>query len=244
MTIPFDEAINQVQTQGEMQRYINRELNKNIRVQLPVEVISVDHIKQHCDLRILVKEKNQAGAVLPEGILPNVPIRYTNETGIAYIRLPVQIGDTGTVEFFDCSISQYKLQGIVEYHFDENYHSLESGVYTSGFYAEKNIYQLADVENTAIEIGTKQGTFKLHVDKLTGALTITAPVINFNSPIINMTGVTNIIGAVNITGATMVTGAFESTQPAKFPSVEVANGATNTFINSVIVNKGIVTGGT
>lgn len=244
MTVPYDVAITQIQTQGEMQRYINRELKKSIRVQLPVEVISVDHIKQHCDLRVLVKEKNQAGDVLPEGILPNVPIRYINETGIAYVRLPVQIGDTGTVEFFDCSVAQYKLQGIVEYHFDENYHSFESGVYTSGFYAEKNVHQLADVDNTAIEIGTKAGTFKLHVDKTTGNLTITAPIINFTAPIVNITGTTNIIGAVNVTGATLITGAFESTQPAKFPSVEVANGANGTFVNSVTATKGIVTGGT
>lgn len=179
MTVPYDKAVSQVQTQGEMQRYLNRELKKSIKVQLPVEVISVDHVKQHCDLKMLIKEMNQAGEMLPDGILPNVPIRYTNETGIAYIRLPIQVGDTGTVEFFDCSIADYKVQGIVEYHFDENYHSYESGVYTSGFYAEKNVHQLSDVNNTAIEIGTKQGTFKLNVDPF-GKLTIESASIGFD----------------------------------------------------------------
>jgi len=207
MDVGYKLSLKNAQTNEELERYFFRQLKKTIRVQLPVKIIEVDHAKQHCDVQVLLKELDDTGQVLPPDIIPNVPIRYTNETGVAYVRTPIQIGDTGTVEFFDCSVARWKVEGIVEYHFNENYHTLESSVYTSGFVAEKDVFEIADVENTAIEIGTKAGTFIFNVDKTTGALTITAPSIVINSPINTINGnltVTGTIGGNAITSATTI----------------------------------------
>ena len=131
--VSYKESLKNAQTPEELYRLFYNQLKKSIRVQLPVKVISIDHAKQHCDVQVLLKEMDDIGNILPPDVLPNVPIRYTCETSVAYVRLPVQVGDTGTVEFFDCSIAKYKLDNVVAYHHDEEYHSMESSIYTSGF---------------------------------------------------------------------------------------------------------------
>ena len=198
--IGYKKSLKNSQTFEELNRYFYRQLKKSIRVQLPVKILEVDHAKQHCDVEVLLKEMSDIGDINPPNIIPNVPIRYTNETSIAYVRTPVQVGDTGTVEFFDCSVAQWKVNGIVEYHYNENYHTFESSVYTSGFMAEKDVFELNDVENTAIEIGTKAGTFIMNVDKTTGNLSITAPVSSVTSPVITLNGAVTINGALVVTG--------------------------------------------
>jgi len=202
--VSYNKSLKNAQTTEELYRLFYKQLKKSIKVQIPVEITSVDYAKNSCDVKALIKETDDNGNVLPVDIFPNVPIRHTNETSTAYIRVPVQVGDTGTVEFFDCSISKYRLDNIVEYHFDEDYHTLESPLYTSGFYSEANVFQLADVNNTAIEIGTKSGTFILNVDKTTGALTITAPSATITAPAINLTGAVTINGGLLVTG--LITG--------------------------------------
>lgn len=194
-SIPFNELVQKAQTISQINLQVAKKQKKDIRVQFPARVISVDHTKQNCDIEILVDEIDDNGNVVKFPIIPNVPIRYTNETSVGYIRLPVQENDTGIIEFFDCDITTYLTQGVIKYHDDENYHTLVSGVYTSGFYPQTNLFPLSDVSNTTIEIGTKTGTFILNVD-LSGNLTITAPTIQINAPTVDIDGLLRVTGTI------------------------------------------------
>lgn len=195
--ISYYNRLNNAQTEDEQDREFYKNLKKSIRKQFPCKVVSVDHTKQHCDIEILAKEIDNNGQILEFPIIPNVPIRYPNETGSAYVRVPVRVNDTGTIEFFDTDISQYKVDGTVEYHYDEHYHQLTSGLYTSGFYAEQNVFQIDDPENTAIEIGTKTGTFVFNVDN-NGNLVCTATTMIFNALTATINATTAAINATTV----------------------------------------------
>lgn len=223
-SLSFNDLLKRAQSEEQVLKQVDKKLKKQIRVQFPCEVVSVDHEKQHCNVKILAKEMDDSGTVRNFPIIPNVPIRYPAETGLAYIRVPVQIGDTGTIEFFDTDISQYKKQGSDQFHDNEHYHGINNGLYTSGFYAEKNVYQISDPENTALEIGTKNGAFNLNIDKL-GNTVISALTTEITSPSIDLIGATSVTGALDVTGA-----------------ITAGNGATGTF-DTITVASGIVTGG-
>lgn len=199
--VSFNDRIDDTESESEVEREFFKTLKKSIRVQFPVQVKSVSADKRYCSLEILAKEIDNNGVIRNYPILPNIPIQYP-ETGLAYIYLPVQVGDTGVVEFFDSDIAQYLKQNVVQYHYDEEYHSLSSGIYTSGFYSDKNLFTIPDT-TAAILLGTKTGTFTLKIGT-DGTLTISADTtINITCPVTNITGDVIISGTITALNASI-----------------------------------------
>lgn len=178
------------------------DLKHDIHCQKPCKVVKV-HANNQVDLQILDKDSDGQGQIIEYPIIPNVPIRQAMESGKAYIRLPVQLGDTGTIEFFDSSVDDIITESSYSYSYEEDWHSLSDGLFTNGFLPDKN---LIDVDpNCPISIGTKSGTFTFIVNDA-GQLTLTTPVmniiagtsLNITAPTTNITGVVNISDNLNV----------------------------------------------
>jgi hypothetical protein len=190
-------------------RHFVNTLKDNIKVMLPCEVLEVDHTKQHVDLKILAKDTDDLGNVLDFPILPNIPIRYTCETSKAIVRTPIQVGDTGTVEFFDSSIEKYKLEGIVEYHYIDESHTLTDGVFTSGFVSEVDVFTPTNPTDPLI-IMLKNNKFELRSDNNGNVTMNVTGNVDLNvtgNADIDVTGNVDLLanGTVNVKGLGIVT---------------------------------------
>ena len=164
-TYSFQEDVNQAQTVTDQFKAIFRKLKKDINCMYACQVLSVDQTLQQVDLKILSKDVDDSGNLVDFPVIPNVPIRKPYETSQAFIYIPVQVGDIGTIEFFDSSYGRLKTNDIVEWDYDEDYHSLSNGLYTSGFYGDKRNYIPLNPTNP-ITIGLKNNLFELTSDNL------------------------------------------------------------------------------
>ncbi len=137
------------------------DLKHEIHCQKACKVITVDNDNNYVSVQILDKDSDGQGNIIEYPIIPNVPIRQSQESGSAYIRLPVQKGDIGTIEFFDSSVDDVIKQGLYSYSYDEEWHSLSDGLFTNGFLPDSKLFTF-DSTNP-ITIGTKNGIFTLSV---------------------------------------------------------------------------------
>ena len=124
-----------------------------IKVQLPCKVVEVNNNGNEVSVQILDYTSDQEGNLVEYPIIPNVPIRQPMDSGKAYIRLPIQKGDTGTIEFFDSDVSDVVATGVYSYTEEEDWHSLNYGLFTNGFLPDNKLFSF-DV-NSKIIIGTK-----------------------------------------------------------------------------------------
>ena len=92
-----------------------------IKVQLPCKVVEVNNSGNEVSVQILDYTSDQEGNLVEYPIIPNVPIRQPMDSGKAYIRLPIQKGDTGTIEFFDSDVSDVVATGVYSYTEEEDY---------------------------------------------------------------------------------------------------------------------------
>lgn len=123
----------------------------------------------NCQLPCRVSEVNSDGTVdvfvirndeVPDCVFPSVPIRHL-ESGRAYVFLGVQKGDRGVLRYFDRSVEAYQ-EGNEAYNNDDRQHSLSDGLFELGFIPKTEAY--AYPTNKTIEIGNKNGSFKLSID--------------------------------------------------------------------------------
>lgn len=201
------------------------DLKKEIQVMKPCVVTKVNHAENYVTVEILDYDADELGNEQEFPPLTNVPIRQPMDSGSAYIRLPVQVGDIGTIEFFDSSVDDLVISNVYTYDLTENWHKLSDNLFTNGF-LPKNKYFEFDSDSKLV-LGTK--TNKIYVkfnsnDEIeilaekvnistkdamivsTTKVDITAPNVNITG-VVNITGETNITGATNITGETNITGA-------------------------------------
>lgn len=187
------------------------DLKKEIKVMLPCQVTKVNHDGNYVTVEILDYDSDEVGNAQEFPPLTNVPIRQCMDSGSAYIRLPVQIGDIGTIEFFDSSIDDLVTSNVHTYDLTEDWHKLSDNLFTNGFLPKDKLFTF---DSTAkLVLGTKTGKIYIkfnqndEIEILTEKATVTAiESINLISPNINITGITNINGVTNITGATNITG--------------------------------------
>lgn len=140
------------------------DLKHEIKVQLPCRVVSVDHSGNQVSVQILDYTHDETGGVQEYPQIPNVPIRQPMDSGQAYIRLPIQVGDEGTIEFFDSSVDDLIVSGVHSYDLDEDWHKISDGLFTNGFLSKNKLFTF---DSTAkIILGGKDGeaTFKLTSD--------------------------------------------------------------------------------
>jgi len=174
------------------------DLKHDIHVQKACKVVEVNSGGNQVSLQILDKDSDGMGNIIEYPIIPNVPIRQPMESGSAFIRLPVQLGDVGTIEFFDSSVDDTIVDSVYSYSYEEDWHSLSDGLFTNGFLPNNKLIEID--HNNPITIGTKTGTFTFTVNS-SGQLTITSPIVNIvSSSAINITApTTTITGDLNVT---------------------------------------------
>jgi hypothetical protein len=162
------------------------DLKHEVKVMMPCRVTEVDNINNQVSVEILDYTHDETGNIQSYPIITNIPIRQPMDSGVAYIRLPVQIGDEGTIEFFDSSVDDLIVSGVHSYDLDEDWHKINDNLFTNGFLSKNKLFTF-DSE-AKIVLGGKDGvaTFKLTSDNtwtmvgnlnVTGTITATVDVI-------------------------------------------------------------------
>lgn len=198
------EKILQAEKESTVQEIIDRENSRKIRVHMPCKVVRVR--KNSVDVEIQGMEDSGFGYYVKFPQLLDLPVIYNNYTAKAYIITPIQVGDTGLVEFLDFNASGFSDNGNTAISSDQLPHSLNNGVFING-YIPDNVMVLDDatLANPLI-MGLHNKTFLLSVTD-SGKLSITsADDIDISGKNISITASNNltlISGATtSITGTT------------------------------------------
>ena len=193
-----------------------REKSKQIRVHMPCKVVAVNGTT--VDVEIQGSEDTGFGYYSKFPMLLDLPIIYNNYTTQAYIITPVQVGDTGLVEFLDFNASNFANDGNTAITSDEYYHSLNNGTFINGFIPSSK--QIDIPINKPIVMGLKNNTFTLTVD-YTGDLIINT----LNSATIKAgTGITLDTPIVNCSGSLNISSGASGSFRAGDKTVSVVNG--------------------
>src|SRR5574344_2245227 len=170
------------------------DLKKEIKVMLPCRVTKVNHNENYVTVEILDYDADEVGNIQEYPPLTNVPIRQPMDSGSAYIRLPVQVGDIGTIEFFDSSVDDLVTSNTHTYDLTEDWHKLSDNLFTNGF-LPKNKYLTFD-SDAKIILGGKDSvaTFKLDSNNkwiMIGNLEVDGDITATGT----ITGTTDVVGA-------------------------------------------------
>lgn len=171
----------------------------NIYVMNPCKVVGVHG--NYVDVLLYINDEE------PDFVIYNVPI-IRQETQRAYIFLGIKEGDRGSCRFFDRSTEAY-LQSDFDYNSDDRQHDINDRCFELGFIPDKEAYVYP--ENQEIEIGLKNGKFKLSVDNNGNINIISTGTATISCPTVNHTGDVNITGTVNVTGEVISNGIKLST---------------------------------
>lgn len=183
------QKILEAETKTEIGDILDKEKSKQIRVHMPAKVVAVNG--NSVDVEIQGMEDTGYGYYQTFPLLLDIPIIYNNYTSSAYIITPVQVGDTGLVEFLDFNATNFQNEGNTSLTTDTYYHSLNNGSFINGF-IPKNKHMDIPV-NKPIVIGLKNQTFTMEVNdsgelviKSLSEISIDSGLgINLNSPMVN-----------------------------------------------------------
>lgn len=188
------------------QEIIDNEKSKQIRVHLPAKVVRVEEAT--VDVEIIGQEDTGYGYYSKFPLLLNIPIIYNNYTSSAYILTPIQVGDTGIVEFLDFNAYNFINDGNPALTTDTYYHSLNNGTFINGFIPNNKVIDIPD--GYPIMIGLHNQTFILTVGN-NGALIInSATTINLNSTTGVNINTPNVICSNNLACGSGASGSFVS----------------------------------
>lgn len=190
------------------QEIVDNERSKQIRVHLPAKVVAV--YGATVDVEIVGEEDTGFGYYSKFPLLLNIPLLYNNYTSSAYIITPVQLGDTGVVEFLDFNAYNFIDNGNQALTGDTYYHSLNNGIFINGFIPNNKLIDIP--VNQPIVLGLKNGNYKVYASDIgdynatskssinltssTGT-TITSPTINLNGDVNVQNGATGTFGSVD-----------------------------------------------
>ena len=169
------------------------DLKKEIKVMLPCKVTKVNHNTNYVTVELLDYNSDEIGNIQPYAPLTNVPIRQPMDSGSAFIRLPVQVGDTGTIQFFDSSVDDLVTSGTHTYDYTEDWHKLSDNLFTNGFLPNNKTFTFDS--GSKIILGGKDGTatFKLTSDNnwvMVGNLQVNGNITATGT----ITGTTDVVG--------------------------------------------------
>lgn len=124
------------------------DLKKEIKVMLPCKVTKVNHDGNYVTVEILDYDSDEIGNAQEYAPVTNIPIRQPMDSGSAYIRLPVRVGDIGTIEFFDSSVDDLVTSNVHTYDLTEDWHKLSDNLFTNGFLPNDKlfIYSIKDTD--------------------------------------------------------------------------------------------------
>lgn len=142
-----------------IQDIIDREKSKRIRVHMPCKVVAINGAT--VDVEIQGMEDSGLGYYTKFPLLLDLPIIYNNYTSSAYIITPVQVGDTGLVEFLDFNTTNFTNDGNTAVTSDQYPHALNNGSFINGYIPTSK--QIDIPINKPIVMGLKNNTFTLEV---------------------------------------------------------------------------------
>lgn len=175
-----------------------QERSRKIRVHMPCKVKSVHG--STVDVEIQGSEDTGLGFYSPFPVLLDLPIIYNNYTTKAYIITPIQVGDTGLVEFLDFNATNFQNEGNNSLTTDEYYHSLNNGTFINGFIPTSNHMEIPTGKPIIMGLHNKTFTFEVSDD---GNLVISTPTLTVNGNL-NVNG--TITGSSTITASGEITG--------------------------------------
>lgn len=217
------EKILQAEKTSTVQEIVDKENSKRLRVHMPCKVIAVNGAT--VDVEIQGSEDTGFGYYSNFPLLLDLPIIYNSYTSSAYIITPVQVGDTGLVEFLDFNATNFNNDGNTSLTSDEYYHSLNNGTFINGYIPTSK--QIDIPIDKPIVIGLKNKTFTMSVDmsgsliiNSDGEINITSGLgVNINSPKVDFSG--------NINVGNGASGGFTT-----------GDGSTVSVVNGIITNIG------
>ena len=230
------EKILQAEKESTVQEIIDRENSRKIRVHMPCKVVRVR--KNSVDVEIQGMEDSGFGYYVKFPQLLDLPVIYNNYTAKAYIITPIQVGDTGLVEFLDFNASGFSDSGNTAISSDQFPHSLNNGVFING-YIPDNVMVLDDATLTnPLIMGLHNKTFLLSVTD-SGKLSITSTDdIDISGNNVNITASKNLTltGGVNttITGTTNMNITGNSTTITGSSST-IITGNDTTSVDGIVV---------
>ena len=203
------------------------DLKQEIKVMLPCQVTKVSHDGNYVTVEILDYDSDEIGNAQEFPPLTNVPIRQCMDSGSAYIRLPIQVGDIGTIEFFDSSIDDLVTSNVHTYDLTEDWHKLSDNLFTNGFLPKDKLFSFDSTSKLVLGTKTNKIYIKFNqndeveilaekINVSTKEATINATTkIDITTPNISVTG--NISATGTITGTTDVIGGGKSLKTHTHP---------------------------
>lgn len=188
------------------QEIVDNERSKQIRVHLPAKVVRVEEAT--VDVEIIGKEDTGFGYYSKFPLLLNIPVIYNNYTSSAYILTPIQVGDTGIVEFLDFNAYNFINDGNPALTTDTYYHSLNNGTFINGFIPNNKVIDIPD--DYPIMIGLHNQTFTLRVDDSGGLVINSLSNIELNSGIGVNINTPNVNCSDSLTCGNGATGSFQA----------------------------------
>lgn len=165
------EKLKEASTYSDIQEIKDFVILSKIRCHLPCKVRAVDYGTRTVEVEIQGKQDMGYGSYESFPILSDIPILEPHCTSKAYFITPIQVGDTGLLEFMDFNCSNFNNDGNIEPTIDHELHSLNSSVFINGYIPQSNVVAI-DTSNP-ITMGLNNQTFTLYVDD-NGNLNITA----------------------------------------------------------------------
>ena len=188
------------------QEIVDNERSKQIRVHLPAKVVRVEEAT--VDVEIIGEEDTGFGYYSKFPLLLNIPVIYNNYTSSAYILTPIQVGDTGIVEFLDFNAYNFINDGNSALTTDTYYHSLNNGTFINGFIPNNKVIDIPD--DYPIMIGLHNQTFILRVDDSGGLVINSLSNIELNSGIGVNINTPNVNCSDSLTCGNGATGSFQA----------------------------------
>lgn len=188
------------------QEIVDNERSKQIRVHLPAKVVRVEEAT--VDVEIIGEEDTGFGYYSKFPLLLNIPVIYNNYTSSAYILTPIQVGDTGIVEFLDFNAYNFINDGNPALTTDTYYHSLNNGTFINGFIPNNKVIDIPD--DYPIMIGLHNQTFTLRVDDSGGLVINSLSNIELNSGIGVNINTPNVNCSDSLTCGNGATGSFQA----------------------------------
>ncbi len=179
---------------------------KDLRVAMPVKVISFNASKQTVSVQPMIKITLSAGGSMPLPVLVDVPVKFPRGGGFA-VTFPIIAGDEGLVIISDRCIDGWYQSGSLSDPLDLRLHDLSDASFLPGVSSLPNVITAFDSD--ALVMRKLDNSAYLKIDQA-GAVTVDGTMCTIKCPLIfekGMQGANSAGGeAMTVTGSLKHTG--------------------------------------
>lgn len=179
---------------------------KDLRVAMPVKVISFDASKQTVSVQPMIKVTLNAGGSMPLPVLVDVPVKFPRGGGFA-VTFPIIAGDEGIVIISDRCIDGWYQSGSLSDPLDLRLHDLSDAFFLAGVSSLPNVIKSFDSD--ALVMRKLDNSAYLKIEQ-SGAVSIDGTMCTIKCPLIfeqGMQGANSLGGeAMGVSGSLKHTG--------------------------------------